>query len=296
MDYLERAVAWLHSDHPLAIATEVALKIAFALLLLLIGWRIARRLADGLRRVLSRTGADPLLGDFLRNVVFALLLSVVVVGVLDRLGVPTASLLAALGAAGLAIGLALQASLSNIAAGVLLMVFRPFRVGQSVEVGGVSGTVQNVSLMHTHLLTADNREVILPNSKVASDAIVNASARTTRRIELGIELGAQEDVRLAMSEIRAIVEADPRVLKQPATEIVVSGLTENGFRVAVRPWVQSGDFGAVQSDLLLAIRQRFEAAGIRLAQRELVFRPALPAAGAAQSSSHLSDPQAPARE
>jgi small conductance mechanosensitive channel len=294
MDYLERSVSWLHSDHPLAIATDLALKVAFALLLLLIGWQIARRLADGLRRVLSRTGADPLLGDFLRNVVFALLLSVVVVGVLDRLGVPTASLLAALGAAGLAIGLALQASLSNIAAGVLLMVFRPFRVGQSIEVGGVSGTVQNVSLMHTHLLTADNREVILPNSKVASDAIVNASARATRRIELGIELGAQEDVRLAMSEIRAIVEADPRILEQPATDIVVSGLTENGFKVAVRPWVQSGDVGAVQSDLLLAMQQRFEAAGVRLAQRELVVRSGLPGT-AVQPPSTPTDPQAPAR-
>lgn len=278
MDYFERALRWLGSDHPLAMVTDLALKIAVALLLLLIGWRIARQLAEGLRRVLARTGADPLLGDFLRNVVFVLLLSVVVVGVLDRLGVPTASLLAALGAAGLAIGLALQASLSNIAAGVLLMVFRPFRVGQTIEVSGVAGTVQNVSLMHTHLLTADNREVILPNSKVASDAIVNASARTTRRIDLVVEIGSQEDVRRAMTEIRTIVDADPRILDQPKTEILVSGLSENGMKVAVRPWVQSGDVGAVQSDLLLAIKQRFESAGIRLSQRELVFRAASPAA------------------
>ncbi|ANB17699.1 mechanosensitive ion channel family protein [Dokdonella koreensis] len=274
MDYLERVMRWLQSDHPLAVVADWSLKLALALLLLLIGWRIARRLADGLRRMLSRSGADPLLGDFLRNVVFVLLLSVVAVAVLDRLGVPTASLLAALGAAGLAIGLALQASLSNIAAGVLLMVFRPFRIGQSIEVAGVSGTVQNVSLMHTHLLTADNREVILPNSKVAGDAIVNASARTTRRIELLLDIGSQEDIGRAIEEIRTIVQADSRILESPAPEVLALGLTEGGLKLAVRPWVRSGDVGVVQSDLLLAIKQRFDAAGIRLPQRELVFRPA----------------------
>ena len=136
-------------------------RLLVALLILLIGWWVARRIAAAVQRVLVRGGADPMLGSFLRNVVFVLLFVLVLVGALDRAGVPTASLLAALGAAGLAIGLALQGSLSNLAAGVLLMVFRPFRVGQYVEVAGVAGTVQEVSLMHTRLLTPDSFDIRL---------------------------------------------------------------------------------------------------------------------------------------
>src|SRR5688500_12372468 len=169
-------------------------RLLVALLILLVGWWVARRVAAAVQRVLARGGADPLLGSFLRNVVFVVLFVLVAVGALDRAGVPTASLLAALGAAGLAIGLALQGSLSNLAAGVLLMVFRPFRVGQYVEVAGVAGTVQEVSLMHTRLLSPDNREIVLPNGKVAGDAIVNHSARGTRRIDLVVGIGYGDDV------------------------------------------------------------------------------------------------------
>jgi small conductance mechanosensitive channel len=253
-------------------------RLLIALLILLIGWWLARRIAGGVQGVLTRGGADPLLGSFLRNLVFVLLLALVVVGALDRAGVPTASLLAALGAAGLAIGLALQGSLSNLAAGVLLMAFRPFRVGDSIEVGSVAGVVQNVSLMQTFLLTADNREVILPNSKVTSDVIVNVNARGTRRVDLAIGIAHDADVGKALELLRAIGAADTRVLAQPAVEVAVLQLTESGVQLALRSWTRAGDFGGVQSDLLRTIKQRFDAEGINLARplRDIVLREVLP--------------------
>lgn len=250
-----------------------------ALLILLVGWWLARRIAAGLQRVLARGGADPLLGSFLRNLVFVLLLALVVVGALDRAGVPTASLLAALGAAGLAIGLALQGSLSNLAAGVLLMAFRPFRVGDSIEVGAVAGVVQSVSLMQTFLLTADNREVIVPNAKVAGDVIVNVNARGTRRVDLAVAIAHDADVAQAVELLRTIAAADARVLAQPTSEVAVVQLAESGIQLALRVWAKSAEYGAVQSDLLRTIKQRFDAEGVAFAKprREIVLREVIPA-------------------
>ena len=239
-------------------------RLLIALLILLVGWWVARRVATAVQRVLMRGGADPMLGSFLRNVVFVVLFVLVAVGALDRAGVPTASLLAALGAAGLAIGLALQGSLSNLAAGVLLMVFRPFRVGQYVEVAGVAGTVQEVSLMHTRLLSPDNREIVLPNGKVAGDAIVNHSARGTRRIDLVVGIGYGDDVGRAIAVVRELIAADRRVLAEPAPDVAVSQLGDTAVQLAIRPWVSTGDTWAVQTSLLRAIKERFDAEGIRI--------------------------------
>jgi small conductance mechanosensitive channel len=263
--------------------TEAALawsgRLLVALLILLVGWWLARRVAAAVQRLLARAGADPLLGSFLRNLVLVLLLAVVFIGALDRAGVPTASLLAALGAAGLAIGLALQGSLSNLAAGVLLIAFRPFRVGDSIEVGGVAGVVQSVSLMQTFLLTADNREVILPNAKVAGEVIVNVSARGTRRVDLAIAVALEADVGRALDLLRALAAAEPRVLAQPAAETAVVQLAESGVQLALRVWTRAADYGGVQSDLLRAIKQRFDAEGVSLARprREVVLREVVPA-------------------
>ena len=249
-------------------------RLLVALLILLVGWWLARRLATGAQRVLLRGGADPMLGSFLRNLVFVLLLALVVVGALDRVGVPTASLLAALGAAGLAIGLALQGSLSNLAAGVLLMVFRPFRVGQYIEAFGIGGTVQEVSLMHTRLLTPDNREVVLPNAKVAGDAIINHSAHGTRRVDLVIGIGYGDDIGRAIAAVHELLAADPRVLAEPPADVAVMQLGDSSVDLAIRPWVNSADKWALQTSLLRAIKERFDAEGISIPfpQREVVLR------------------------
>lgn len=255
-------------------------RLLVALLILLVGWWLARRVAAAVQRLLMRAGADPLLGNFLRNVVLVLLLAVVVTGALDRIGVPTASLLAALGAAGLAIGLALQNSLSHLAAGVLLMVFRPFRVGQYVEVAGVAGTVQDVSLMHTRLLTPDNREVVLPNGKVAGDAIVNYSARGTRRVDLVVGIGYGDDIGRAIGVVRELLAADARVLAEPAADVAVMQLADSSVNLAIRPWTKSADVWGVQTSLLRAIKERFDREGISLPfpQRDVHLYPVADAA------------------
>ncbi|HEY0231334.1 MAG TPA: mechanosensitive ion channel domain-containing protein [Dokdonella sp.] len=254
-------------------------RLLVAILILLLGWWLARRVAGTTQRVLLRGGADPLLGSFLRNLVFVLLIAIVIVGALDRIGVPTASLLAALGAAGLAIGLALQGSLSNLAAGVLLMVFRPFRVGQYVEVAGVGGTVQSVSLMHTTLLTPDNREVILPNAKVAGDVIVNVNARGTRRLDLVVGIAVDADIGQAIAIAREVLAADARVLAEPKADVIVTQLSDARISLTLQPWVNSADYTRVQGDTMRAIKERFDAGGVRLptSQHEVILREVVPA-------------------
>lgn len=243
-----------------------------ALLILLVGWWLARRLAGALQRVLVRGGADPLLGNFLRNLVFVLLLAVVVVGALDRAGVPTASLLAALGAAGLAIGLALQGSLSNLAAGVLLMVFRPFRVGDYVQAGGIGGTVRSVNLIHTVLTSPDNCQIVVPNAKILGDAITNYSVLPTRRLDLVIGIGYGDDIGKAIGAVHAVLAADARVLTEPKPVVAVLELADSSVNLAIRPWVASGDYWPLRFDLLREIKQRFDATGISIPfpQREIV--------------------------
>jgi len=249
-------------------------RLLLAIVILLIGWWLARRLAGATQRVLLRGGADPLLGSFLRNLVFVLLITMIIIGAFQAVGVPTASFLAALGAAGLAIGLALQGSLSNLAAGVLLMVFRPFRVGQYVEVASVGGTVQSVSLMHTFLLTPDNREVILPNAKVAGDVIVNVNARGTRRLDLTIGIGLDADIGKAIAIARDVLAADPRVLGEPKPNVIVSQVSDARVSLTLQPWVNSTDYTVVQSDTLRAIKERLDAGGVRLptSQLEVLLR------------------------
>jgi small conductance mechanosensitive channel len=239
-------------------------RLLVALLILGIGWWLARRIAAAVQRMLLRGGADPLLGHFLRNLVLVSLLAVVVTGALDRIGVPTASLLAALGAAGLAIGLALQGSLSNLAAGVLLMVFRPFRVGDGVQAAGVSGTVQRVTLMHTILHTPDHCEVVVPNARIAAEAIVNYSALGTRRIDIVVGIGYGEDIGRAIGVAGAVLAAEARILAEPAPQLAVSDLGESAVNLAIRPWVRSGEHADVRAVLLRALKEAFDAAGIEI--------------------------------
>src|SRR5690606_30765901 len=144
------------------------------------------------------------------------------------------------------------------------MVFRPFRVGQYVEVAGVAGTVQEVSLMHTRLLSPDNREIVLPNGKVANDAIVNYSARGTRRIDLEVGIGYGEDLGRAIAIVRGLIAADDRILEDPAPDVAVARLGESAVQLAIRPWAKSADTWGVQTSLLRAIKERFDAEGIRI--------------------------------
>ncbi len=259
--------SWFSSveNHPwLAVAADWGMRLLIALLILLIGWWFARRISRGLGNVMTRTGADPLLGNFLRNITYVVLLAVVVVGSLDRVGVPIASLLALMGAAGLAVGLALQGSLSHLAAGVLLMIFRPFKVGDLVEIAGVDGMVSTVTLMHTKLTTVDNREVTLPNGKVAGDAIINYSALGTRRIDIVVGISYNDNIGIAIAAAMDVLGKDKRILDDPAPQVMVVGLGDSSVDLGIRPWTKASDAWGVRTSVLRAIKERFDVEGISI--------------------------------
>lgn len=251
--------------------TQTGLNLLLALLVLLVGIWLSARLANLVQRALQRAAVDVTLIGFLRTAVYGVLIAVLVVIVLNTAGMPTAPLVAALGAAGLAIGLALQGSLSNLAWGVLLVIFRPFRVGDFVTAGGIDGTVESINLMHTMLVLADGREAIVPNGKVGSDAILNYNRRGTRRFELTVGIGYKDDIGAAMAEIKKLFAQDERILKDPAPGVWTSGLGESSVDLIVRAWTKPVDFWSTKTDLLRAIKEHYDQAGISIPfpQREL---------------------------
>ncbi len=214
---------------------------------------------------------DPMLREFLRNLAHGALVVVVVVAALDQAGVPMTSLLAALGAAGLAIALALRDSLSNLAAGVMLLLLKPFRAGDLVAIVGQVGKVESLRLMHTVLLTPDNCELILPNNRVANEPILNYTARPTRRIDLVVGIAYRDDVGRAFDVVRGVLDAEPRVLRDPAPQLLVDKLAESSVDLAIRPWVATDDFLEARAALLRKLKEALSAAGIDVPfpQREL---------------------------
>lgn len=247
-----------------AIVADVGPRLLGALLILLLGAWLAARLANFTQRALRRAKVDDTLGGFLRNLVYGVLVAVLVAMALAALGVSPAPMVAALGTAGLAIGLALQGSLSNLAWGVLLIMFRPFRVGDYVTAGGIDGTVQSINLMHTLLVLPDNREAIVPNAKVGSDAILNFNRLGTRRIDLKIGVGWRDDLEQAMAALRQVLADEPRVLAEPAPGVWVDGIAGQTVTLVLRGWVKSPDVWATQTALLRAVKKRIDAGELSL--------------------------------
>ncbi len=248
-----------------------ALRLALALLVLVVGLWLSRLAVRLLTRVLTRTNVDPMLREFLRNLLSGALIVVVVVGALDQAGVPMTSILAALGAAGLAVALALRDSLSNLAAGVMLLLLKPFRAGDLIGIGGQIGKVESLRLMHTVLLTPDNCELILPNTRVANEPILNYTARVSRRIDLIIGIAYRDDVGRAFDIVRAVLAAESRVLKEPQPALLVERLAESSVDLAIRPWVATADYLDTRAELLRKLKEALAAAGIDVPfpQREL---------------------------
>lgn len=240
------------------------IRVIVALAIFIIGRWVAKWIVNTSQRVMEKTGMDQMLANFLRNILYVLLLAVVVIAALDHLGVQTTSLLAVLGAAGLAVGLALQGSLSNFAAGVMIIVFRPFKVGDFIEAAGTAGVVEEVRIFNTVLRTPDNREIIVPNGQIYDGTIVNVSARDTRRIDLVFGIGYEDDLRKAKQLIEAELGKDERILADPAPAVAVGELADSSVNINVRPWVKSGDYWAVRSDLLENIKAAFDANGISI--------------------------------
>lgn len=239
-------------------------KIVMALLVFIIGRWVAKVLTSTLKKLMERAKVDQMLVSFLGNIAYAALLAVVVLAALEQLGVNTTSALAILGAAGLAVGLALKDSLASFAAGVMLIIFRPFKLGDFVEAGGASGVVEEIRIFHTMLKSGDNREITMPNAQIYSGTIVNYSARETRRIDLVIGIGYDDDIKKARDLIKQVLDAEATVLKDPEPTIMLLELGESSVDFAVRPWVKSGDYWTTRAALLETIKTRFDEQGISI--------------------------------
>ena len=261
----DRALSWI--DHARAGEWTEALiglgiRVALALLLFLVGRYIVAWLVKVIDRALARTDLDATALQFLCKVSTVVLTIVLVLASLQVIGVPMTSMIAVLGAAGLAIGLALKDSLSNIASGVMLVALKPFRVGDVVNIHGEGGTVEAISIFQTRLRGADNQTIVLPNSLVTSDSIINSTPDVRRRVELVIGIGYDDDIDHARAIIMDIINADNRVLAEPEADVVVYELAENSVNLGVRCHTANGDWFAVKVHLNESIKKAFDAAGI----------------------------------
>lgn len=241
-----------------------SIKILVALIIFLIGQMIAKIISRILGRVLTHTKLDRILVEFIQSLANALLLVFVIVAALDQLGVNTNSVIAVLGAAGLAIGLALQGSLQNFAAGFMLLIFRPFKSGDFVEAAGTSGVIEKIGIFSTTMHTGDNKEVIIPNGSIYSSNIINYSKRPTRRIDMIFSIGYGDDIRLARDVIDSIIKDEPRVLAEPIPLIAVGELGASSVNFFVRPWVKTEDYWAVRYSLIEKIKLAFDEKGITI--------------------------------
>ena len=222
--------------------TDWGLKLIIALVIFIIGKWVAKRITNFCKKLLSTADVDPTLVNFLANIVYAILLAAVILAALDTLGIPVTSLLAVLGAAGLAVGLALKDSLGNFAAGVMLVLFRPFKQGDFVEVAGTAGTVKEVKIFNTVLTTPDNKQIIIPNGQVGGDTITNYSANDQRRVDLVFGVGYDDDLKVARGVLEKLCAEHPLVLDDPATAIMVMNLGDSSVDFAVRPWAKTADY------------------------------------------------------
>ncbi|MCA1779558.1 MAG: mechanosensitive ion channel [Xanthomonadaceae bacterium] len=232
-----------------------------AALIFVIGRWIARMITGSLKRMMSSRGLDIMLVTFLGAILYSVLLIAVVIAALSQLGIQTTPLIAVLGAAGLAIGLALQNSLGNFAAGVMLVLFRPFTKGNFIDAGGTMGTVKEVGIFSTILDTPDNRRIIVPNAQITGGTITNFSAYDTRRIDMIIGVDYSDDLRVARKAIEKVIAEHEKILKEPEPAILLMDLADSSVNFAVRPWVNSDDYWVVRGELMEQIKGALEASG-----------------------------------
>jgi small conductance mechanosensitive channel len=264
---LERAVAAV-----IAIVTTYGLSVIGAILMLILGWVAASWVGHAIWTSLGRISrVDAMLRGFISSMVKYFILAVTVIAVLGQFGVQTTSFVAVMGAAGLAIGLALQGTLSNLAGGVMLLIFRPFKVGDFINGGGHIGAVKNLTLFTTELATPDNVLLIVPNSDLWGHAITNFSINPTRRFDIAIGVSYSDDLEKALQVMRDTCEAEARVLKDPAPNIYVDSLGDNAVNLVARVWSLSSDFWALRSDLTRDLKLAFDRNGLSIPypQRDL---------------------------
>ncbi len=252
---LDVAVQWLLNNY---------LSLVMALLIFFIGKWIANLITKAVRALMLKAKMEQILVSFLSRIVKSILIIFVVIAALTQLGVATTSLVAIIGAAGLAVGLALKDSLQNFASGVMLISFRPFKTGDFVEVAGVSGVVERIAIFSTTMRTGDNKEITVPNGAIYGGTIINYSARPTRRVDMVFGIGYDDDLKKAKSLIEKVLNEDDRILKDPAPVVAVSELADSSVNFIVRPWVNSADYWQVYWDTHEKIKLTFDENGISI--------------------------------
>jgi small conductance mechanosensitive channel len=242
--------------------TDLAINIAIAIVIFYVGKIVVGLLVRGMRRVMRRQEVDKTLETFVCNLVRMVLMVVVIIAAIGQVGIQTTSFIAIFGAAGLAVGLALQGSLSNFAAGVLIVLFRPYKVGDFVEAAGIAGVVEQVQILTTIFKTGDNKQIIVPNGQVMSSIITNYSANDKRRVDMVVGVSYDDDLDKVRATLEELIKAEGRILEDPAPTVAVSELGDSSVNFVVRPWVATADYWGVMFDLTEAIKKRFDKEGI----------------------------------
>jgi small conductance mechanosensitive channel len=238
------------------------LKVVAAIAIFIIGRWVAKAVRSGVRRMMTKANVDSIIIGFVSSMTYIALLAFVVIAALGQLGIQTTSFIAILGAAGLAVGLALQGSLANFAAGFLMIIFRPFKVGDFIEGAGVAGVVEAIHIFTTTLKTGDNKLIIIPNAKLSGDNITNYSAQETRRVDMTVGVAYDADLSVVRDVLIDIIGKEERALKDPAPLVAVAELADNSVNFVVRVWTKTGDYWGVKFDMTETIKNRFDAEGI----------------------------------
>ncbi len=252
-------------DKALPFITTYAIALVMAILIFVIGKWVAKKITNILGTLLKKSDkVDTTLAKFLENIVYYTLMVFVVLAALSKLGVETTSFFAILGAAGLAIGLALKDSLGNFASGVMIIMFRPFKIGDFVTAGGVTGTVSEVGIFNSVFTTGDNQKIIVPNGAITAGSITNVNANPTRRVDLTVGIGYEDDIKKAKEVLADIIEQEKRVLHSKGVTIAVGELADSSVNFVVRAWVNTPDYWGVKFDLTEQVKLRFDKEGISI--------------------------------
>ncbi|MBL4801689.1 MAG: mechanosensitive ion channel [Emcibacter sp.] len=252
-----------YTEFVIGLATTYGINMLGAILILIIGWTVAGWAKNTITRTLSKnTKFDVTLTSFISSGARYIILIFTIIAVLGKFGVQTASLIAILGAASLAIGLALQGTLSNVAAGVMLLIFRPFKIGDFINAAGHAGSVKNLGLFVTEMATGDNVQIIIPNSQIWGSSIQNYSAHSTRRVDMVIGIGYDDNIDDAITEIGNVIDADNRALKTPEPSLFVGELADSSVNIVVRVWTDSGNYWPLKASLTKNIKHKFDEKGI----------------------------------
>ncbi|MCG6887170.1 MAG: mechanosensitive ion channel [Proteobacteria bacterium] len=252
---IQSAIQWV---------TTYSFSILGAIIIFFVGRWLSGRITSLLTKLLKKNKVDAALTGFLSNLSYYALMVVVVIAAVGQLGINTTSFLTIVGAAGLAIGLALKDSLNNFASGVMIILFRPFGIGDVITAGGVTGKVQSIAIFNTIMTTGDNQRVIVPNGNIINSVITNITANDTRRIDLVVGIGYGDDIIKTKQVLADIVSADDRIMSEPAPVIAVSELADSSVNLIVRPWVKTSEYWDVYFDLMEKIKQTFDAEGISI--------------------------------